>query len=237
MSKDGRIWLSHTGIEGMERCPRCFWLQYNKGIRQPEGIVSRLANRFDVVLKNYFNSFRGLNELPPMVKGKLDGVLQNPFQEKYFVRVNDKFGFIGKLDECLVNDKGELIPVDFKTSSSDPREKETLSAYKAQIDAYNYIMQENGKKIAGYGYLVYVYPDECPQPHIGFPMIVHVTKLDGDPSRTVNRIEKAISVLEKPMPESSDACNFCSWYKVLKTELDHNLIAKGNPTQSTLDIF
>lgn len=52
MSKDGRIWLSHTGLETLERCPRCFWLQYKKGIRQPEGIVSRLANRFDTVLKD-----------------------------------------------------------------------------------------------------------------------------------------------------------------------------------------
>ena len=96
MSEDGRIWLSHTGIEGLERCPRCFWLQYIKGIRQPEGIVSRLANRFDGVLKNYFDSFWGTGELPPMVEGKLPGQLQNPFQEKYFVRINDKFGFFGQ---------------------------------------------------------------------------------------------------------------------------------------------
>src|SRR3989304_298418 len=125
MSKDGRVWLSHTGLETLERCPRCFWLQYHKGIRQPEGIVSRLANRFDVVLKNYFDSFRNTQELPPMVTGKLEGKLQNPFQEKYFVRINGDYGLLGKLDECLVNEKDKYIPVDFKASSSDPREKET----------------------------------------------------------------------------------------------------------------
>ena len=106
MSKDNRVWLSHTGLETFERCPRCFWLQYNKKIYQPEGIVSRLANRFDSVLKNYFNVYRPIGELPPIVKGKLDGKLQKTFQEKYFVRINEKYGFClwmfakgyGKLD-------------------------------------------------------------------------------------------------------------------------------------------
>lgn len=237
MSKDGRIWLSHTGIEGLQRCPRCFWLQYKKGIYQPEGIVSRLANRFDVVMKNYFNTFRSTGELPPMVLGKLEGKLQSPFKEKYFVRVNDKVGFLGKLDECLVNVKGELIPVDFKTSSSDPRGRETLAAYQSQIDDYVYLLKENGQKVAGFGYLIYVYPDESEMLHDGFPMVIHVEKLSGDPAKTVKRIENAISFLEKEMPKPSENCNFCKWYEVLSSELKGNLIAKGNPTQSTLDIF
>lgn len=196
-----------------------------------------MANRFDVVLKNYFNSFRGTGELPPMVQNKLDGKLQNPFQEKYFVRFNDKYGFLGKLDECLVNDRNELIPVDFKTSSSDPRGREILSAYQSQIDDYIYILQENGKKVTGFGYLIYVYPDESMLLHDGFPMVIHVEKLSGDPAKTVIRIERAIEFLEKEIPKPSESCNFCKWYEVLKSELNGNLIAKGNPTQSTLDIF
>lgn len=220
MSKDGRTWLSHTGLETLERCPRCFWLQYKKGIRQPEGIVSRLANRFDVILKNYFNSFRETGDLPPMVAGKLDGKLQNPFQEKYFVRINDKYGFFGKLDECLVNDLGEHIPVDFKTSSSDPREKETLSAYKSQIDSYTFIIKESRLKVAGFGYLVYVYPDQSQKLHDGFPMIIHVTKLPGTPENTVARIKNAINILEDKMPAPKPECPFCIWYETMKVELE-----------------
>lgn len=64
MQKDKKIWLSHHGLELLERCPRCFWLQYNKGISQPEGIVSRLANRFDTIIKKYFDLYRPLGELP-----------------------------------------------------------------------------------------------------------------------------------------------------------------------------
>lgn len=218
MSKDGRVWLSHTSLEVLQRCPRCFWLQVRKGIRQPEGIVSRLANRFDVVVKNYFDSYRVKNKFPPMVDGKLPGNLQNPFVEKYFVRINDKFGFYGKLDECLVDDEGKHSPVDFKTSSSDPREKETLDAYKSQIDDYVFLISENGKKVTGEGYLIYFYPDLSVELHDGFPMIVHIQKLVGNPDNTKKRIENAIKVLEDGVPSSNPECVFCKYIDLRKVE-------------------
>lgn len=211
MSKDGRIWLSHTGMESMQRCPRCFWLLYKKGIRQPEGIVSRLANRFDKVLKNYFDLFRKTNKLPPMIEGKIEGKLQNPYTETYFVRINDNYGFLGKLDECIITPEGLHVPLDFKTSSTDPREKETLSAYQSQIDAYLFVLKHNRKEVGGYGYLMYVYPDEGKRLHEGFPMIVHLKKLEGNPSRTEERISKAIAVLEGKIPEANQDCPFCRY--------------------------
>lgn len=213
MSKDGRIWLSHTSVEVLERCPRCFWLQVNKGIRQPEGIVSRLANRFDAVIKNYFDTFRSSGKLPPMVEGKLEGTIQNPFIEKYFVRINDKYGFYGKLDECLENEKGELTPVDFKTSSSDPREKEILSAYQSQIDDYVFLLSENGKKVTGEGFLIYFFPDLAEDLHDGFPMIVHIQRLEGNPNKTLARIKNAIKVLQGDIPKSNPDCPFCKYRK------------------------
>lgn len=211
MSKDGRIWLSHTGLETLERCPRCFWLQYNKGIRQPEGIVSRLANRFDTVLKSYFDIYRPNGELPPMIADDVEGKLQNPFTETYWVRLNDKYGFYGKLDECLENDKGQLIPLDFKTSSSDPREKELLPAYQSQIDDYLFVITQNGKKTSGFGYLMFVFPDHGKELHDHFPMVIHIKMVEGDPAKTEGRIKKAIKILESTIADSSPDCSFCSW--------------------------
>ncbi|MBI3984527.1 MAG: PD-(D/E)XK nuclease family protein [Candidatus Levybacteria bacterium] len=219
MSKDGRVWLSHTSLEVLQRCPRCFWLQVRKGIRQPEGIVSRLANRFDVVVKNYFDNYRIDGKFPPMVDGKLPGILQNPFVEKYFVRINEKYGFYGKLDECLVDEEKRLTPVDFKTSSSDPREKETLDAYKTQIDDYVFLISQNGKKVTGEGYLVYFYPDVSVELHNGFPMIIHIQKLLGNPDNTRKRIENAIKVLEgNGVPDSNPECVFCKYIDLRKVE-------------------
>jgi len=146
-----------------------------------------------------------------MVEGKLLGQLQNPFQEKYFVRINDEFGFLGKLDECLVNEKGELIPVDFKTASSDPREKELLQAYTNQIDDYVFVIKKNNLKVTGYGYLVFVYPDHGKELHNGFPMIIHVVKVKGDPKKTEARIENAMKVLNGKMPKAAEDCKFCKY--------------------------
>ncbi|MBI2617021.1 hypothetical protein HYW55_02745 [Candidatus Gottesmanbacteria bacterium] len=235
MSKDGRIWLSHTGIESLNRCPRCFWLQYKKDIRQPEGIVSRLANRFDVVMKGYFNQFREKNTLPPLIQGKISGRLQNPFQEKYFVTLNDSYGFLGKLDECIVTESGEYIPVDFKTSSSDPRNRETLSAYQSQIDDYLFVMQQNGRSIGNFGYLIYIYPEDGVDLHNQFPMVIHVAKLSGDPQKTSKRIKDAIEVLEHPMPSSSPSCPFCNWYDSMKILLENSRNEEKSVQQNLLD--
>lgn len=212
MSKDGRVWLSHTGLETMTRCPRCFWLQYNKGIRQPEGISSRLPNRFDTILKNYFNCYRDTGELPGLVSDKLEGQLQNPFKETYFYQINERYGLVGKLDECLVSENGELIPVDFKTASSDPREKEILDAYLSQIDDYLYLLEKNRFSTLGYGYLVFFFPELSDKLHEKFPIAVEVKKVVGHPENTQNRINQAIAILDSPLPDLNPECNFCNWF-------------------------
>jgi len=213
--KKKKTWLSHSGIEGMNRCKRCFYLQYNHKIYHPEGIQSRLANRFDTVLKSYFDIYRQKGMLPPFVEGVLQGVLQNPFKETYFHTVNERYGFYGKLDECLV-EEGKYIPVDFKTSSSDPREKDILAAYQNQIDAYAFLLQKNKKEPAGYGYLIFFYPDLAVEIKNGFPMINHVVRLDAHPEQVQDRIDKAIAVLQGPLPDQGAECSFYSWFNTVK---------------------
>jgi CRISPR/Cas system-associated exonuclease Cas4 (RecB family) len=209
-------WLSHTALEEMHRCPRCFWLSHKEGIRQPEGIQSRLANRFDVILKKYFDSYRVKGKLPPLVDGKIKGRLQNPFRERYYFRFDDDYGFYGKLDECLIDDEGNHIPVDFKTASSDPREKETLSAYQNQIDEYLFLMEENGKKVANFGYLIYFFPEMSIELTNGFPMVIHIVKIERKVKDIKKRIEAAIKILQGPIPQSSPECVFCNWFGKVK---------------------
>jgi len=220
MKKKDKIWLSHTGIEGMKRCPRCFWLQYRRGIRQPEGIVSRLANRFDKVIKNYFDIYREIDELPPMVEGQIEGKLEKPFTEVYFYHHHDgKYGLYGRLDECLVTVDGKYTPVDHKTSSSDPRKKEeVLPAYQAQLDAYAFLLEINKKKTTGIGHLIYFYPQDGNKLHNGFPMLVYVQTLKTDPEKARRSFLEAIEVLEGDMPEPSENCPFCKWYDKVKEE-------------------
>lgn len=218
MVKEDKIWLSPTGIEGMNRCPRCFWLQYRKRIRQPEGIVSRLANRFDKIIKNYFDIYREIGELPPMIEGQVEGKLEKPFTETYFYHYNSQYGLYGKLDDCLVTADGRYTPIDHKTSSSDPREKDTLSAYQNQLDMYAFLLEENNKKTSGIGHLIYFYPRDGKNLHQGFPMLVYVETLKTNPDNARKELLKAISILEGDMPEPSENCPFCKWYDKVKDE-------------------
>ncbi|MCX7880887.1 MAG: PD-(D/E)XK nuclease family protein [Patescibacteria group bacterium] len=209
-------WLSHSAIEELNRCPRCFWLSYKEGIKLPEGIQSRLANRFDSILKKYFNTYRNQDRLPPLIEGKIKGRLKKPFKETFFYKFNDDFGFYGKLDECLVNENGDHIPVDFKTASSDPREKEILSAYQNQIDEYLFLLEENGLKVANFGYLIYFFPEMTVELSDGFPMIIHIVKIERKIKDIKKRIEKAVNILQGLLPKSADDCIYCRWFEKVK---------------------
>jgi CRISPR/Cas system-associated exonuclease Cas4 (RecB family) len=216
-----RIWFSATSAEGFQRCPRCFWLEKHEGIRQPEGIVSRLANRFDVVIKRYFDLYRQHDEVPPMIEGKVDGKLQYPFQEKYWYRIPDSigdstYGFTGKLDECLVTKDGKHTPVDHKTASSDPNTKELIPAYQFQLDSYAFLLENNGHPTSGIGHLIYFFPGHGDKLHEGFPMEVSIKTLKTDPSRVLPRLKTMIGVLQGPLPQPNPSCTFCEYVEKVK---------------------
>jgi len=211
-----KIWLSATGLESQRRCPRCFWLRYNLKIYQPEGIVSRLANRYDVLVKKYFDLYRGTPDLPPLVAGHIHGRLESPFQETYFVTINQKYGYMGKLDECVIGDDGRYIPVDHKTSSSDPKQKELIPAYQFQLDSYAYLLRQNRKPPAEIGHLVYFYPGDGQALHEKFPMEVTVKTLPTNPERVRPAIDAAIKVLDGPLPTPAPDCPFCAYVETVK---------------------
>jgi len=200
----------------MNRCPRCFWLEKHEGIRQPEGIVSRLANRFDAVIKRYFDLYRPLGELPPMVAGKVEGKLQYPFQEKYWYRYDERYGYYGKLDECLVTTGGKYTPVDHKTTSSDPNTRELIPAYQFQLDSYAFLLEQNAHPTTGIGHLVYFFPGHGNKLHEGFPMEITVKTLKTEPGRVLPKIKEVIAVLEGPLPPSAPDCPFCAYIDKLK---------------------
>lgn len=201
----------------MRRCARCFWLEKNEGVRQPEGIVSRLANRFDGVIKHYFDLYRGTDELPPMITGQVEGRLQHPFQEKYWYRVDDRYGYYGKLDECLVTSAGQYTPVDHKTASSDPSTRELIPAYQFQLDSYAFLLEQNGCPTTGRGHLIYFFPEHGERLHQGFPMQITVKTLTTNPSAVLPRIRQAIDLLQGPRPDPSPDCPFCQYVDKVKS--------------------
>jgi len=210
-----KTWFSHSGLDILYRCPRCFWLKYNKDLTQPEGITSRLPARFDRIIKNYFNKFRGTEQLPPITQEKMEGKLENPFQEKYFYSINEEYGFWGKLDECLITANQKYVPVDFKTASSDPREKPAFPAYQNQMDEYAFLLEVNGKKTAGISHLIYFYPDQGEELQQGFPMMILIETLKTNPQSVEPRLIQATEVLRGSIPNPAPDCPFCNWHQNL----------------------
>ena len=70
-----KIRLSPSALNLFLQCPRCFWLDKNKGIKRPRGIFPSLPGGMDTVIKKYFDSFRVKGDMPPEIKGKITGKL------------------------------------------------------------------------------------------------------------------------------------------------------------------
>jgi len=62
-----------TGLNLFKECSRCFWLHYNERVKRPRGIFPSLPGGMDLVIKKYFDEYRG--SLPPELEGKIKGVL------------------------------------------------------------------------------------------------------------------------------------------------------------------
>lgn len=236
MPRDNKIVLSHSSLGILETCPRCFWLQAHKKIRWPEAFASRLPSRLDGITKRYFDRYRAVGTLPSFLDGKMKGKLENPFQERYYVNHDSRYSFYGKLDECLITPKGLYSPIDHKTSSSDPRNKDPHPAYQKQLDAYSWLLESNNKKTTGVGYLIFYYPDETKEIDKGFNFIIEIVQLKTNPAAAKERFLNAITVLEKPIPDSSKECGFCNYRKATKEfEKESKKVSRRKMEQLTLE--
>src|SRR3989338_5295800 len=70
-SKEGMPYkFSPSNLSLLKECKRCFWLQFNKNIKRPQGIFPSLPSGMDKILKAHFDSYRDKGELPPELKGQ-----------------------------------------------------------------------------------------------------------------------------------------------------------------------
>lgn len=207
-----------TGLGLFAQCPRCFWLHYNKGVHRPRGIFPSLPSGMDLVIKSYFDKYRG--SLPPELEGKVEGVLlpdvnlMNQWRNwRTGLEYQDKEReavLFGALDDCLVLADDALIPLDYKTRGSSPIEGDSEKYYQAQLDTYALLLAENGYKAGSFSYLVYYFPKEVKESGVVLFEIKPV-KLETDLVRAKKRFEEAVDLLKGPVPEKHSDCEYCSW--------------------------
>ncbi len=212
------IRLSPTGgLSLFRECPRCFWLHFNMGVHRPRGIFPSLPGGMDLVIKDYFDHYRG--GLPPELDGKVTGVLLNNPRllsawrnwrtGLEYVDAGLNASLFGALDDCLTDGKLH-IPLDYKTKGSAPRAGDSERYYQTQLDSYALMLQENGYPASDVGYLVYYYPKTVgEQGAVRFA--VEPVKIGVSAERARVIFTAAVECLRGPLPHKHSLCEYCSW--------------------------
>ena len=221
--------LSPSTLSLMTDCPRCFWLQFKKDIKRPEGIFPSLPSGMDRVLKIHFDSYIEKNQLPPeLIKHKVEANLFPDIQKlqvwrdyKRGLQWTDEKGNVlkGAIDTILINNN-KLIVLDYKTRGYEVKE-DTHEHYRDQLDVYNFLLRKNNYETEDYSYLLFYHPDKV----VDNVFLFHTSlvKVNVNIANAENLFKNALALLEGPLPGLSD-CEYCRYRetKINTSLLDYN---------------
>ena len=213
------ITLSPSALSLFKDCPRCFWLEKVKGIKRPRGIFPSLPGGMDRVIKTYFDTFRAQGTLPPELRVeafKNISLYENQAQlDKWRewrtgLRYNEEEGVLsGMLDDLLMKE-GLAVPFDYKTKGSPTNEEDATKYYQTQLDCYALMLEANGLKPAGFGFLLYYSPQEVKEfGNVVFE--IQPIKIGTDTVRAKALFHKALAILTGAAPQASSKCEYCGW--------------------------
>lgn len=208
--------LSPSTLNLFKDCPRCFWLQFNKGLKRPAGIFPSLPSGMDMILKAHFDSFMEKGQLPPELKDLKDVKLFNDKDLLKTWRSNlkgiqwkDEKGNIlrGAVDNLLIKGKN-LIVLDYKTRGF-PLKDDTAAHYNDQMNIYNFLLRKNNYETEDYAYLLFYYPKHIAE---GGNVCFHneLIKIKTSVKDAEKLFKGALECLEGKEPEAKE-CEFCRW--------------------------
>lgn len=219
--------ISRSKIDLFLNCERCFWLEVRKGIKRPPGFPFNINSAIDELLKREFDAYRKEAKAHPiMIENELVGVIPFEHEEIEVWRENftgiqyfeEKLNLIifGAVDDVWVNEAGELIVVDYKSTSK--KSEVTLDAdwqigYKRQIETYQWLLRRIGFKVNSTGYFVYANGDSSAEGF--FNKMDFNTKLiayTGDDSWVDETLVKLKKCMESDeMPKFGKSCEYCQY--------------------------
>ncbi len=212
--------LSSSALTLFLDCPRCFWFEKVKKIKRPRGIFPSLPSGMDRVIKTYFDVWRAKDALPKELSGELfKGVKlfadQTRLDEwrnwRTGLEYHDENGssLIGALDDLLTLGNC-FIPFDYKTKGSPTNEESAVKYYQKQLDCYALLLESNGLKTAGYGFLIYYSPKGISEKgEVLFE--TQTIKIATDSKRAQQIFRNACKSLQDPQPEAGLDCEYCGW--------------------------
>ena len=223
--------LSRGKLEMFLECPRCFYLDRRLGVPRPDMPGFSLNIAVDALLKKEFDIHRAAHTAHPLMKAyKINAV---PFAhekmddwrdslhkgiEYHFPRTN--LLITGGVDDIWQNNKHELIVVDYKATATDKEitlDGEYKQAYKRQMEIYQWLLRQNGFKVADVGYFVFVNGQADREAFDG-KLEFDVTLLPhrGDDSWVAGAVRGAYKCLNgASVPKSNWDCKYCSYVKAV----------------------
>ncbi|HQB11815.1 MAG TPA: PD-(D/E)XK nuclease family protein [Candidatus Omnitrophota bacterium] len=212
--------VSPSGLSLFKDCPRCFWLEKVRGIKRPRGIFPSLPSGMDRVIKVYFDKFRARGALPPelLARPEFRGLrlYENHAQLERWRNWRTGLEFFengarlfGALDDLLVA-SDLYVPFDYKTKGSPTSEADATKYYQTQLDCYALLLEANGMKTAGYGFLLYYSPSEVNENgNVAFE--IQPIKIETDIERAKSLVRQSAAVTGGAAPKASANCEYCNW--------------------------
>ncbi len=246
----GNKWrLSRSKIGLFLECPRCFYVDNKLGTARPPGFPFNLNSAVDALLKKEFDIHRVGKTTHPLTKAY--GVDAVPFQHPKIDIWRDTFkgieyahpqtGFVvsGAVDDVWTTPKGELIIVDYKSTSKDEKiealDKDWHIGYKQQMEVYQWLFRMNGFKVRDIGYFVYANAGKDKKAFDGIlEFEVTLVPHTGDDSwieKTLMHIKRTLD--SEAIPAPAEDCDYCRYREAAGKKLQAQAKVKSSSKSTT----
>jgi CRISPR/Cas system-associated exonuclease Cas4 (RecB family) len=226
--------LSRSKVELFQNCKRCFYIDRRLGVGQPPGFPFNLNSAVDHLLKKEFDIHRAKNQAHPLMEHygidaipfsheELDAWREN-FKGVQYHHTKTNFILTGAVDDIWKNKQGDLLVVDYKSTSKDTEvniDAEWQGGYKRQMEFYQWLLRKNGFAVSNTGYFVYCNGKrdaEAFDAKLEFD--IKLIPYTGDDAWVEDILEEIKACLTSSrLPEYSKTCDYCQYRKAVKEVL------------------
>ena len=216
--------LSRSKMELFMQCHRCFYLDRRLGVARPPGFPFNLNSCVDSLLKSEFDTYREKRERHPIMpegmipfSHEMMDTWRANFKGVQYHHPDTNFLLTGAVDDLWINSAGEVIVVDYKSTSKKDKivalDADWHDGYKRQMEFYQWLLRRVGLSVSKSGYFVYCNGDSSKpmfDKKIEFDMtlIEHV----GDDSWVEGVLMQMKNCLESDeIPLANNQCDYCAY--------------------------
>jgi CRISPR/Cas system-associated exonuclease Cas4 (RecB family) len=220
--------LSRSKMELFLECPRCFYLDNKLGTGRPRGPAFTINIAVDTLFKKEFDFYRAGHVTHPLMKEygidavPFEHVQMNTWRENFegveFFHKETGFTISGAVDDIWQAPSGELIVVDYKSTSKQGSitslaDSSWGAQYARQMGVYQWLLRNNGFEVSDTGYFVYANASTDKKAfdgHLEFE--VTIIPSQGDSKWIDATLPEIKSVLDADvLPPTGKDCEFCPY--------------------------